>query len=122
MLKNLPKPISFEQGQRAKFGSLMAYAGIFCGLVALALVIYFAIAAVKMPAFTLTILWFLAGALFGYLVLQSVVMIAMAVGGPVGRFKVSATKEGASLEASDDEYEPRRKRDPCEAPDDDHDR
>lgn len=94
----------------------MSWAGIFCGLVALALVIYFAIAAVKMPAFTLTILWFLAFALFGYLVMQSIVMVAMAVGGPVGRFKVSATKEGASLEASDDD-EPRRKTDPCEAPD-----
>jgi hypothetical protein len=46
----------------------------------------------------LTILGFGFG---GFLVGMMVVMIAMAVGGPIGRFKASVSRTGANFEASD---------------------
>lgn len=102
MLKGLPQPKNFEQGQRKLFGLLMVASGMFSGAVALALVIFMSVLAYQFPTHRALILYVIAGGLAAYLIMQSIVMIAMAVGGPVGRFKVSATKEGASLEAAGD--------------------
>lgn len=99
---SLPKPENFEQGQRKLFGLAMIGSGLFVGAVALCLVGFFAYLAFKFPDHRETILYVLAGALGAYLVLQSIVMVSMAVGGPVGRFKVSASKEGMNLEAAGD--------------------
>ena len=107
MLKDLPPPTTFEQGQRLMFGLMMVGAGIFCGLGAVALTVLFAWLAFKLPAHQLPIIYVLAGSLAGAIIGMMVVLISMAVGGPVGRFKLSASKEGATLEASDDD-EPRR--------------
>lgn len=107
MLKDLPPPTTFEQGERLKFGLMMVVGGIFCGLGAVALTVWFARLAFLLPAHQLPIIYILAGSLGGAIVGMMIVLISMAVGGPVGKLKVSATKEGATLEASDDD-EPRR--------------
>ena len=99
---SLPKATTFEQGQRQLFGLLMAASGIFVGVVALALLVFIGLLAFKFPDHRLTLIYILGGSLGAYLVMQSIVMISMAVGGPVGRLKVSASKEGASFEASED--------------------
>lgn len=103
MLKNLPKPTTFEQGERLKFGLMMVGGGIFCGLGAVALTIMFAWMAFKLPAHQLPIIYILAGSLVGAIVGMMVVLISMAVGGPVGKLKASASREGVSFEASDDD-------------------
>ncbi|MFZ4165322.1 hypothetical protein [Brevundimonas sp. NPDC058933] len=108
MLKNLPKPTTFEQGQRLMFGLMMVGAGIFNGVGAVALTIWFAWLAFKLPAHQLPIIYVLAGSLTGAIVGMMIVLISMAVGGPVGKLKASASREGVSLEASDDD-EPRRR-------------
>ena len=45
MLKRLPKPENFEQGQRELFGLLMVASGMFSGAVALGLVIFVSVLA-----------------------------------------------------------------------------
>lgn len=94
----LPQPTGFAEGQRALYGWLIAAAGIFCGLgfAGLILLLWLGgwsqasegqrIAAVAM-----------LGA--GFPVGMLSVIIALAVGGPVGRFKVSASKDGAEFSA-----------------------
>lgn len=106
MLKNLPKPTTFEQGERLKFGWLMVASGMFVGIVALALVVFFAWLSFKFPANRELILYILAGGFAAYLAMQSSVMFALAIGGPVGRGKASATKDGVSLEMIGDDEPP----------------
>lgn len=99
---SLPKPATFEQGQRQLFGLLMAASGIFVGVIALAILIFVCVLAFKFPDHRLTLIYVIGGSLGAYLVMQSIVMISMAVGGPVGRLKVTASKDGATFEASED--------------------
>ena len=103
MLRNLPKPQTFEQGERLKFGWLMIASGMFAGAVALGMVVFFAWLAFKFSENRELILMILAGGFAAYLIMQQMVMIAMGVGGPVGRVKASATKDGVSLEADGDD-------------------
>lgn len=97
----LPPPQTFEDGQRKLYGILMAVAGVCYGLAALA-----ATAAIlwgPWPSDLARLRLTLIGCALGGAIIGSMaVTIALAVGGPVGRFKVSATKEGASLEAESD--------------------
>lgn len=102
MLKNLPKPQTFEQGERLKFGLMMVGGGMFCGFGAIALTVMFAWMAFKFPTHQLPILYILAGSLAGAIVGMLIVLISMAVGGPVGKLKASASREGVSLEAAGD--------------------
>jgi hypothetical protein len=103
MLSKLPQPTTFEQGQRKMFGLLLVGSGMFAGISALGMVVFMATLAFKFTQERLVIVYILGGALFAYLVLQSIVMISMSIGGPVGRFKVSANKEGAAFEATGDD-------------------
>lgn len=94
----LPPP-SFEQGQRALYGWLMAAAGIFCGLSFAGLIILlwrggWTQASESQRLSSIALLG--AGFPLGMLT----VIIALAVGGPVGRLKVQANKDGADIEAS----------------------
>lgn len=106
MPKNLPKPTTFAEGQRQLFGLLMAASGVFFGFVGLGLTIFFCFLAYRFPDHRETILWIMAGSLGASWIGQITVTIAMAVGGPVGRFKVTASKDGATLEADGDEETP----------------
>lgn len=97
----LPPPLTFEQGQRKLFGLLMAIAGICYGLAALAAA--GAILWLDWPKDLDRLrLCLIGGALGGAVLGSMAVTIALAVGGPVGRFKVSASKEGATIEAESD--------------------
>lgn len=106
MLKDLPKPTTFEQGQRLMFGLMMVGSGIFFGLIGLAMTVVFVTLAFKFPGHREQILWIMAAITGACWIGQLAVTISMALGGPVGRFKLSASKEGATFEASDDD-EPR---------------
>lgn len=101
-MTRLPYPTNFEQGQRKLFGLAMIGSGLFAGAVGLGLVGFVGVLAFKFPDHRELLIYGILGALGAYFLMQSIVMISMAVGGPVGRFKVSATKEGASLEATGD--------------------
>ncbi|GAA0766909.1 hypothetical protein [Brevundimonas olei] len=103
MFRSLPKPQSFEQGQRLAFGWFLVGSGIFAGLVGVSLTVFFGWLAFKFVANRELILLILAGGFAAYLTAMIVVMLSLAVGGPVGRFKVNASKEGVGFEASDDQ-------------------
>ena len=93
-----PPPVTFAEGQRLTYGWLAAAAGMFCGLGAVAMI------ALLMwgdwsAAEEHTIVLILGCALGGFILTMSAVIIGLLVGGPVGRFKGSAGRDGVSLEA-----------------------
>jgi hypothetical protein len=95
---SLPPPSTFAEGQRLVYGWLAAAAGIFCGLASVAMVgllVWGGWSAAEEH----TIVLILGGALGGFIACMAAVMIGLLVGGPVGRFKGSATRDGVSLEA-----------------------
>jgi hypothetical protein len=94
----LPSPGTFAEGQRLVYGWLAAAAGMFCGSMAVVMV------ALLMwggwPASELhSIVVIFGGALGGFIACMAAVMVGLLVGGPVGRFKGSAGRDGVSLEA-----------------------
>lgn len=98
-MKNLPPPTTFAEGQRLVFGILVALAGMFCGGMAMAMI------ALLMwggwpPSEYHTIIVIFGWSLGGFIAAMSVVIIGLLVGGPVGRFKGSASKAGFDFEAS----------------------
>lgn len=101
MLRDLPKPVTFADGQRYLFGIALMIAGLVVGGLALGMLIFLSYLFFEAPEHSATILHIIAGGFAAYLIMQSIVMISMAVGGPVGRVKVSANREGASFEAED---------------------
>lgn len=97
-MKSLPPPGTFAEGQRLVYGLLAAAAGMFCGTFAVAMV------ALSMwggwsPAEEHTIVTIFGWALGGFIAAMVAVIVGLLAGGPVGRFKVSATRDGATLEA-----------------------
>lgn len=107
MLPKFPKPGSYAEGQRQLYGWLMIAAGLWSGLVAMVLTALFVWLAFKFPNERELILYILAGALAANQAGSMMVIVALALGGPVGKFKGSASREGVSLEASGDD-EPSR--------------
>jgi hypothetical protein len=97
-MPKLPPPHTFEQGQRALYGALMSVAGICYGLAALAgaAVIVWGTWPADLARLRLLLV---GGALGGAIIGSIAVTIALAVGGPVGRFKGSASRDGVSVEA-----------------------
>ena len=96
-----PRPATFAEGQRLIYGWLAAAAGIFCGIAAVVLV-----ALLMWGGWSASeehsIIVILGCALGGFIAAMSAVIIGLLVGGPVGRFKGSAGRDGISLEADDD--------------------
>jgi hypothetical protein len=97
----LPGPQTFAEGQRLIYGWLAAAAGMFCGAMAVAM-----IALLMWGGWSQseehTIVVIFGGALGGFIAAMSAVIIGLLVGGPVGRFKGSAGRDGVSLEANGD--------------------
>ncbi len=96
---NLPPPQSFAEGHRLVYGMLAAVAGIFCGLAAMAMIVLLMWGGWS-TAEEHSIVSIFGWALGGFLVAMVAVIVGLLAGGPVGRFKVSAGREGAALEAA----------------------
>jgi len=102
MNRNLfPPPTSFAEGQRLIYGWLAAAAGMFCGCAAVAMVGLLMWGGWS-AAEEHSIVIIFGCALGGFIAAMSAVIIGLLVGGPVGRFKGSAGRDGVSLEAEDD--------------------
>ena len=86
-MKALPPPGTFAVGQRLIYGLLAAAAGMFCGACAVAMV---------------ALLMWGGWTLGGFIAAMTAVIVGLLAGGPVGRFRLSATRDGASLEADAD--------------------
>jgi len=95
---NLPPPGTFAEGQRYIYGLLAAAAGMFCGACAVAMV------ALLMwgrwsAAEEHSIVTIFGWSLGGFIAAMVAVIVGLLAGGPVGRFKVTASRDGASIEA-----------------------
>jgi hypothetical protein len=97
-----PPPLTFAEGQRLIYGWLAACAGIFCGIAVVAM-IGLLVWGGWSKAEEHSIVIILGCALGGFIAAMCAVIIGLLVGGPVGRFKGSAGRDGVSLEADGDE-------------------
>ena len=97
-MRPLPPPLTFAEGQRYIYGLLAAAAGIFCGFCAAAMVALLMWGGWS-AAEQHSIVIIFGCSLGGFIGAMVVVIIGLLAGGPVGRFKVEATRDGASFEA-----------------------
>lgn len=97
-MRPLPPPGTFAEGQRLIYGLLAAAAGMFCGAGALAMVMLLMWGGWP-TAEEHSIVVIFGWTLGGFILAMSVVIVGLLAGGPVGRFRVSATREGATLDA-----------------------
>jgi hypothetical protein len=93
-----PEPATFAEGQRQIYGWLAAAAGMFCGTCSLLLVCLLMWGGWSEAEEHTTVVIF-GGALGGFIAAMTSVIIGLLVGGPVGRFKGSASRDGFALEA-----------------------
>ena len=102
MMRHLPPPGTFAEGQRTIYGLLAAAAGMFCGLAAVAMV-----ALLMWGGWSLaeehSIVAIFGWSLGGFIGAMIIVIVGLLAGGPVGRFKVSASRDGACVEADRDD-------------------
>jgi hypothetical protein len=96
-MRPLPAPGTFAEGQRLVYGLLAAAAGMFAGICAVAM-----IALLMWGGWSRdeehSIVTIFGWSLGGFIVAMVAVIVGLLAGGPVGRFKVSASRDGASLE------------------------
>jgi hypothetical protein len=97
-MSRLPPPGSFAEGQRLIYGLLAAAGGIFCGAGAVAMVALLMWGRWSAPE-EHSIVTIFGWSLGGFILAMIAVIVGLLAGGPVGRFKVSASRDGASLEA-----------------------
>jgi hypothetical protein len=94
----LPPPGTFAEGQRLVYGLLAAAAGMFCGACAIGL-----IALLMWGGWSSgeehTIVTIFGWSLGGFIAAMVAVIVGLLSGGPVGRFRLSATRDGAIIEA-----------------------
>jgi hypothetical protein len=94
----LPEPTTFAEGQRYLYGLLASAAGMFCGAASglmVALLMWGGWSAGEEH----TIVTIFGWSLGAFILAMIVVIVGLLAGGPVGRFKVAASRDGASLEA-----------------------
>jgi hypothetical protein len=94
----LPPPGTFAEGQRYVYGLLAAAAGMFCGACAVAMVallMWGGWSAAEEHSIVLIFGWSLGG----FIAAMVAVIVGLLAGGPVGRFKLAAGRDGASVEA-----------------------
>lgn len=103
----LPPPTTFAEGQRKLFGCLVALAGMFAGAVCLLFIAIYAggvwlhIWPVPLYAQIISILGYGFG---GFICAMIAVILTLAVGGPVGRFKGGASiKDGVNFDLANDQ-------------------
>jgi hypothetical protein len=97
-MTRLPPPGTFAEGQRYIYGLLASAAGIFCGVCAVAM-----IALLMWGRWSAgeehSIVTIFGWSLGGFIAAMVVVIVGLLAGGPVGRFKIEAGRDGASFEA-----------------------
>ena len=97
-MTRLPPPGTFAEGQRYIYGLLASAAGIFCGVCAVAM-----IALLMWGRWSAgeehSIVTIFGWSLGGFSAAMVVVIVGLLAGGPVGRFKIEAGRDGASFEA-----------------------
>src|SRR4051794_22272332 len=99
-MKPLPPPGTFAEGQRLIYGLLAAAAGMFAGICAvamIALLMWGDWSASEEHSIVTIFGWSLGG----FIVAMVAVIVGLLAGGPVGRFKLSATRDGATVEAEE---------------------
>jgi hypothetical protein len=96
----LPPPTTFAEGQRYIYGLLGAAAGVFCGACAVGIVSMLMWGGWS-GAEEHSIVTIFGWALGGFIAAMMVVIVGLLAGGPVGRLKVSASRDGASIEAEE---------------------
>jgi hypothetical protein len=101
-VKPLPPPATFAEGQRLIYGLLAAAAGMFCGACAIAMVALLMWGGWS-PAEEHSIVVIFGWSLGGFIAAMVAVIVGLLAGGPVGRFKMTATTDGASIEADRDD-------------------
>ena len=97
-MKTLPPPGTFAEGQRTIYGLLAAAAGMFCGAASglmVALLMWGGWSRAEEHSIVIIFGWSLGA----FIVAMIVVIVGLLAGGPVGRFRVAASKDGASIEA-----------------------
>jgi len=97
-VKSLPPPGTFAEGQRYVYGLLASAAGMFCGAAAgfmVALLMWGGWS----PAEEHSIVTIFGWSLGGFIAAMIIVIIGLLAGGPVGRVKFTASRDGASVEA-----------------------
>ena len=97
-MKSLPPPVTFAEGQRYVYGLLAAAAGMFCGGCAVAMIALLMWGGWS-PAEEHTIVIIFGWSLGGFIAAMVAVIVGLLAGGPVGRFRLAANRDGASLEA-----------------------
>ena len=101
-MKYLPSPTTFAEGQRYVFGLLASAGGMSCGAFA-----GFIVGLLMWGGWSWseehTIVTIFGWSLAGFIGAMIVVIIGLLAGGPVGHFKVSATRDGATVEAEAEE-------------------
>jgi hypothetical protein len=103
-MRSLPPPSTFAEGQRFVYGLLAAAAGMFCGAAAIVMIALLMWGGWS-PAEEHSIVVIFGWSLGGFIAAMVAVIVGLLAGGPVGRFKMSATRDGASFEA-DSEAQP----------------
>jgi hypothetical protein len=94
----LPRPATFAEGQRELYGLLAALAGMFCGAAAIAMVCLLYLGGWS-KAEEHTIIVIFGVTLLGCILLMGAVIVGLLAGGPVGRFRLEASRDGVGLEA-----------------------
>ena len=97
-MREFPPPLTFAEGQRYTYGLLASAAGMFCGAAAgfmVALLMWGGWSAAEEHSIVTIFGWSLGG----FIVAMLAVIVGLLAGGPVGRFKVTANRDGASVEA-----------------------
>lgn len=101
MIPQLPPPTTFTEGQRALFGCLVAASGMFFGGFAAFLVSIFVWGNWPTDR-NEQIIGILGWGFMIVLGIVAIVIVSLALGGPVGRLKGGLSKDGLQIEAEGD--------------------
>ncbi|MGZ2412105.1 hypothetical protein ACUXST_001526 [Sphingomonas sp. F9_3S_D5_B_2] len=103
-MNQLPPPGTFAEGQRLVYGLLAAAGGMFSGSCAVG-----TIALLMWGGWTLqeqhSIVVIFGWSLGGFIAAMIAVIVGLLAGGPVGRLRLSASRDGASIEAECNEVQ-----------------
>lgn len=104
-MKPLPPPGTLAEGQRLVYGLLAAAAGMFCGACAIAMIALLMWGGWSQQEEHSIVVIF-GWSLGGFIAAMVAVIVGLLAGGPVGRFRLAAGRDGAMIEAANSSPEP----------------